>query len=609
MSKQSSTRRQAQLERQRILRLVREFRLHPSDNQRVILNFFIALDTPLSLSCYLLYKYKEYDQLVSKEIHPSSYSDGLKFRDDFAAVSFLRKHETLKTTFNKKERALQTFAEGEELCKDTNIRTRRYLLGNQEQLPNEMYLNGAIRKIDRILGSFDIDGVLDMSGWGPGTTISVKGSDTSGSQKFDIDSDFTKDAYYLFGGVMVDAYPLWENIKTPSYLPGNKISTVPKNAKTDRTIAVEPGGNSWVQSGIGRLIRERLRFSGYNLNSDLKNQRGAYIGSIDDSLATIDFKAASDTISIEVVRLLLPPTWFTVLDAARSKHYTLNGVTQRSEKFSTMGNGYTFELESLIFLSLGLAICEAKGLDDSGVSIFGDDLVLPSECVAELTSLCKFLGFTINEQKSFSSGPFRESCGTYYFDGLDVKPLYFKTDLLYVKDLYRMANAIRSLSHSFAFGDGCDYRFRSIWSLLVHLLPNDLRLFGPVSSGDATIHNNLVDSSPTANSDGWCGFNYTGLPESSITIEKESFGLLLSKLNRRTRNKGIIHGVTREFCKERRSTTWLTPLDPLVSGNRVSLREKSRILYKTKMFAYQWYDFGTWVNPPAEVRSLVNAAR
>lgn len=597
MSKQSTKKRKSQDERTRILSLVREFRLHNSDNRRVIQSYFIALDTPVSLACYMLYAYGEFDQLVSKELKPSDYNDGVSFRDDFAAVSFLRKHETLKTTFDRKRAALQTFAEGEESCKATNIKIRHYLDGSRKTPVNEQYLTGAIRKIERVLGEFSIDDMLDTCGWGPGTTSLVKGDDTSGARKFDVDGDFTADAYDLFGDVMLGAYPTWENIRTPRLITGNKISTVPKNAKTDRTIAVEPGGNSWIQSGIGRSIRQRLRFSGYNLSSDLKNQRGAYSGSIDDQLATVDFKAASDTISIETVKLLLPPKWFLVLDAARSKIYTLDGVAHRSEKFSTMGNGFTFELESLIFLTLALAICEAKGVDDGGVSIFGDDLIIPSCCVPELTELCTFLGFTINARKSYSSGPFRESCGSYYFNGLDVKPLYLTTDLLYVKDLYRLANAVRYLSHCHAFRVGCDVRFRSTWSLLVHLLPASLRLFGPVCSGDATIHSNLVESTPRDNPNGWCGSNYTGLPEASVTIEKESFGLLLSKLNRRTRDKGIIHPYDHAEQKLVRKLEWMFPLDPLASGNRVSLREKSRILFKTKMFAYQWYDYGMWVNP------------
>jgi hypothetical protein len=554
----------------RTLRLAREYRLHDSDSRRVIENFFISLDTAVSLSCYLMFKYGEYDQLVSKDLDPGVYNDAIVFRDDFAAISFLRKNASLKTSFQLKERALATFKGGEDSCKESNIRLRSYLNGSQKAAVNESILNGTIRKIDRILGEFSIDRVLDMCGWGPGSTLTVTGEDTSSARKFDVDCDFTKDAYALFGDVMIKAYPLWENLKTPSFKIGNKIITVPKNAKTDRTIAVEPGGNSWIQSGIGRSIRRRLRFSGYNLNSDLKNQRGAYQGSVDDSLATIDFKAASDTISIETVRLLLPPTWFSVLDAARSRLYVLGKDSAVSQKFSTMGNGFTFELESLIFLAIGLACCEYLGLDDDSVSIFGDDLVVPSECVPELTAMCTFLGFTINTEKSFSSGYFRESCGSYYFDGVDVKPIFLKSDPRYARDLFRLANAVRTLSHRHAFMLGCDRKFYRVWSLLVHLLPSTLRLLGPVSSGDSTIHVSKHESSARTHPDGWCGYLYTGLPSVSVSTERESHGMLLARLNAMSRDRSL--------------------------GNETPLRGRVKMVYKKNMFTHQWYDFGEWVS-------------
>lgn len=435
---------------------------------------------------------------------------------------------------------------------------------------NEDILSRIIRKIDRILGDFCIDTVLDKCGWGPGSTLSVTGEDTSGAQKFDVDCDFTKDAYALFGDVMKQAYPSWTNLSNPSFQIGNKIITVPKNAKTDRTIAVEPGGNSWIQSGIGKSIRRRLRFSGYNLDSDLKNQRGAYIGSIDDSLATIDFKAASDTISIETVRLLLPTRWFDVLDAARSRLYTLNKRPAVSHKFSTMGNGFTFELESLIFLAIGLACCDSLGLDDEAVSIFGDDLVVPVECVPELTKMCTFLGFTINTDKSFSAGPFRESCGSYYFNGVDVKPIFLKSDLRYARDLFRLANAIRTLSHRHASLRGCDRKFYRIWSLLVHLVPRELRLLGPVSSGDSSIHVSLRETEARVHPDGWCGFLYTGLPSVPISSTKESHGLLLARLKTMSRDRSL--------------------------GNENPLRGRVKMVFKKNMFTHQWYDFGEWVS-------------
>jgi hypothetical protein len=553
----------------RILNLLKNFELHASDYRRSIETFFECLDTPVSLSCYLLYKSGEFAQLVNKDISPANYSDSESFKRDYAAISFLRKHPGLKTGVDLRKVAISSFEDCEVACGQANARIRRYLLGNKTDCPNEWLLSAVIRKIGRILGDINIDNVIDSCGWGPGVTLSVKGDDTSGARKFDIDREITKDAYSLFGPVFSKAYPSWGAFLDPQFVMGNKIITVRKNAKTDRTIAVEPGLNSWIQKGFGKVIRRRLARAGYNLDSDLKNQRGAYTGSLDDSLATVDFKAASDSISIECVRLLLPPQWFSCLNAARSKLFALDGVTRKSEKFSTMGNGFTFELESLIFLSIGLAVCELVGADDSGVSIFGDDLVLPPSCIPEFTRFCTFLGFTLNDQKSFSSGPFRESCGQYYFNGVDVKPIFLKSDVRYAKDIFKLANSIRALGHRHALLRGCDRRFRRVWSLLVHFLPSELRAKGSVSSGDSCIHCNFSEAEPVPARDGWCGFLHAGFPSVAVSRTNDSHGLLLSRLHSPSRDRELL--------------------------NSISLRGRTKTVFKKAMFVPQWYDFGDWL--------------
>lgn len=544
------------------------FKLHPSDKQRVIENFYIALDTPVSLSCYMLYKYEEFDQLVQKELRPSDYNDGLKFRDDFAAVSFLRKNERLKTSFQKKENALLAFAEAEEKCKATNNYLKGLISGRISNDRGVQLLNKVARKIEHILGRFCIDEVLDKCSWGPGVTLTVKGENTSGARKFDIDRDITRDAYALFGDLLPLAYPAWEAVRDVNYQVGNTIITVPKNAKIDRTIAIEPGINSWLQLGIGKSIRRRLRCSGFNLDSDLKNQRGAYIGSLDGSLCTIDFKAASDTISVELVRLLLPNDWFLVLNAARSHYYKLDGETRRSEKFSTMGNGFTFELESLIFVALALVVTQELEESTAAIAIFGDDLIVPSTCYDEVYLCSELFGFTINHQKSFKDGYFRESCGSFYFNGIDVKPLFFKKDLSRTKELYRFANAISNLAHTRNEKNGRDVKFRSIWSLVIHLLPESLRFFGPMSCGDSAIHSNICDAVATPARDGWEGFTFPAFPEVSIDVEMDSLGLLLSRLNKRSRDAAL--------------------------SNCISLRERTRTVFKKRMYVHLWYELGNW---------------
>jgi len=93
-------------------------------------------------------------------------------------------------------------------------------------------------------------------------------------------------------------------------VPGNRITTVPKSAETDRTIAIEPAMNLMLQLGVDGYIRSRLKRWDIDLDSQVKNQNMAYRGSIDptsDSYSTLDLAAASDSISLKVCEMLLPP--------------------------------------------------------------------------------------------------------------------------------------------------------------------------------------------------------------------------------------------------------------------------------------------------------------
>jgi len=254
-----------------LLRSIRAFRLHTADFQQTVSDFYASLDTPVSLSCAILWRYDEHLQLAQKEVDPSQYLDADSFGSDLAAVSFLRKSTALKTGIDLKKVALQSFIEAENNCKRVNTQLRKDLSSGQLH-PDDWYvLNAQIRKIDRILGDFDIDAMLDRCSWGPGSSLSIRGDDTSSPHKFDSECDITQGAYDLFFPVLRKAYPSWGNLDRLRIVKGNSIVTVPKNAKTDRTIAIEPGLNVWIQLGIGRLIRSRLRFAGFNLDSDLKN--------------------------------------------------------------------------------------------------------------------------------------------------------------------------------------------------------------------------------------------------------------------------------------------------------------------------------------------------
>lgn len=200
----------------------------------------------------------------------------------------------------------------------------------------------------------------------------------------------------------------------------NRIELVPKNWKTDRTIACEPEGNLPLQLAFDTYAKRRLRRFGIDLSDQSRNQRMALQASIDGSFATVDFKAASDTIAFNTVSLLFPVDWFKYLWDVRTPMYRGAMGTGVYSKFSSMGNGTTFTIETLIFA----AACHAVGARN--YSVYGDDVIIDQEVYDDFLLLTSFLGFSINKDKSFTSGPFRESCGLDAFNGIDVTPVYIK---------------------------------------------------------------------------------------------------------------------------------------------------------------------------------------
>jgi hypothetical protein len=202
----------------------------------------------------------------------------------------------------------------------------------------------------------------------------------------------------------------------------NVISLVPKNWKTHRTIAKEPTHALPFQLALDSFLKRKLRKWGIDLSSQKMNQELARIGSIDGTFATIDLRMASDLVSYNLVAWLLSSDWFRVFDAFRSSSYSGSLGYGSYAKFSSMGNGYTFTLETLFFT----AACRAVG--SQRYSVYGDDIILESHLVPDLVQLLRFIGFTINEEKSFSNpeSRFRESCGCDYYKGQLVTPFYLR---------------------------------------------------------------------------------------------------------------------------------------------------------------------------------------
>ena len=188
---------------------------------------------------------------------------------------------------------------------------------------------------------------------------------------------------------------------------GSRFSTVPKNNQKRRPINVECFGNTLTQSVIGEGIREML-LKEYDIDLDTLSDLHRSKVSCPERWATIDLSNASDSVSVSLCRFLFPNWFMSMLEDTRSP-FVLgpDGNYYPTKKISSMGNGFTFELMTLILTVL----CKEF---DSEATVFGDDITIHPDCALGLMTHLTGVGFEVNSEKSFWTGPFRESCGANY---------------------------------------------------------------------------------------------------------------------------------------------------------------------------------------------------
>lgn len=209
-----------------------------------------------------------------------------------------------------------------------------------------------------------------------------------------------------------------------------RLSPVPKNYKTARVIAPE----DVVRQALARryfVVSDAMLPEMIKLHDQSQNQILAQKGSVDGSLATIDLHAASDRITISTLRSLLPSKFMDVVQRILPTHYELGGKRYRLESAATMGNSMTFWLESVVFAAISTAAVRYynlfSGESDETISVYGDDIIVPSKAAPLVAEWLQLFGFIVNEDKSYwdMNLRYRESCGVEYLDGINVSSRYF----------------------------------------------------------------------------------------------------------------------------------------------------------------------------------------
>ncbi len=467
---------------------------------RVVFALCEDVGTPLAAAVKRHVQKSEWRELLQLRAQvPSSYTDAHSYWCDVLVTDLLRKCK-INTGIDTEAVARRTFYECEAQNWRTNSRLTRYIdrtLFIEDE--NDKRVLGFIdlwrKEVSWVLGKLPIDLTPRFSG---GATYADSGMLITIPDKMSSAPTITQDARCLlplFGDTSWSRALVRERpwISDPDTVRGNKFFTVPKDGEKDRGCCKEPSVNVTYQLDVGREIRHRLERIGIDLISgqDL-HRRLACKASRDGSLATVDMSNASDTLCRLLPELVLPDTWFQLLDSLRSKHTEIDGKVVFVEKFSSMGNGFTFELETLIFSTLARVLIRENGGDPELVRCYGDDLIIPSDQYLTVLAGLKMFGFSPNMKKTFAEGPFRESCGGDFFSGVPVRAHFVKELPDEPQQWIALANGLRRTCHVDDDPELARERWplvKRAWLRCLDAIPSAIRACrGPVHLGDQVIH-------------------------------------------------------------------------------------------------------------------------
>lgn len=291
---------------------------------------------------------------------------------------------------------------------------------------------------------FSLNHAFNLGGVGPGASVNAEGKDIMAKLFMSRLSCTHKHLFTLYRATTRNSFrwEVAELVRASQHgkfkvVRGSNLFTVPKDNDIDRVAFTEPTLNMWGQLGYGKLI-EKVLVDAHGITISEQepiNSWFACAGSQNGNFGTIDLSSASDTISLTLCEALLPKRLMSDLKFLRSKYAKVPGCAKDTvlHMISTMGNGFTFPLETLIFSNLVLATyieCGEPVFDNYGkrrYCVYGDDIICATSVYDQVIDVLSISGFTVNKTKSYGSGAFRESCGTDFFKGHDVRGIYLKS--------------------------------------------------------------------------------------------------------------------------------------------------------------------------------------
>lgn len=463
------------------------------------LQYWAQLDCSTSLRCAILARYEQWAEVLTLTVSPEHFADPYDYAKANAAVCFLKKNSVLEvpgiSDEDRRKAALDSWMAGEASCYRANERISPYLISPlSDEMPAQFLRRVRRRLVDWLGYGPDDDELKARARHGPGTTFSSTVANPTAADKYTERMTITSGAAVHLLNL---AGTKWMELNLSAYpdcpfefVRGNRHTVVPKTALTDRNIGIEATVNIYWQLGLGSSIRARMRKrAGWDLdNAAFVHRKMAQTASADGSYATLDLTNASDSLCKNLVKFLFHGTsWLGLMEDLRSPLTRVDGQWHLLEKFSSMGNGYTFELESCIFAAIAAECLEIEGYKaelGKNLFVFGDDIIVPTECFRLVVAALRWCGFETNPKKTFAAGNFRESCGGDFFNGIPVRGYYLKSALSKrnVEGLFALLNG------ACACLERCGLKADAFRDWVLPMIPKHLQLAGPARLGDSVLH-------------------------------------------------------------------------------------------------------------------------
>lgn len=513
---------------------------HPTADpllRQVIDALALDLDSPNAREAKQLADQGDWAGVCALSADPSAFSTAGAYLSN-VIPTWLKKCHELADPSQEEEREKQTgvkWLAAEHQCYRTNLRLKRFKQGQEPLSETDLAVRRHLAGIRKIIESWigKKPGSPDL-GFSPGSTVTDRGDRSTVAHKLHKSPSTTQHleeaGFPGFIGTMWHHNMVDAGLE-PKRVRGEEYFTVPKKFTIRRAAAMQPTLNASLQVARGRELRRKLkantgtslgkggiliRRAGWDLRraQDI-HRKVAMEASADRSFCTIDLSSASDTLSRVFVELMLPRAWYEALDKLRC-HLIEGSPAQGSfssqayielegelhgpprpvqsayllEKFSAMGNGFTFELETIIFAAMACYVTRHNGFwGELGfdVFVFGDDIIIRDELYSDMKALLEFCGMSVNHEKSFhGQTPFRESCGGDFYNGVDVRGFFTEKAPSGPLELVTLANQVRKCADK---AGHLGLSLNRTWFTVLNALPRAVRgARGPSELGDTVLY-------------------------------------------------------------------------------------------------------------------------